>query len=192
MKTRSLLKKTSLAITVLSLVTLAIVVGVRRAGAQDQLPPPSPDRISFGMVGITSGQTVRLSVVAIPYDSALPPGPVRVALTFLDTDGNRFRHRDGTFIRKVVMLNPNNATSLDLNADELQLPPSPIRLQLRALVTAVPPPTNDSKQPPPVGDRLVSSVEVFNNNNSRTVVFIGNPGVIRGFNPQPDPPVEGQ
>ena len=68
------------------------------------------------------------------------------------------------------------ATSLDLNADELQLPPGPTRLQLRALVTATPPPpTNDSNtSPPPVGDRLVTSVEVFNNNNGRTVVFIGN------------------
>ena len=30
------------------------------------------------MVGITRGQTIRLSVVnAIPYDSAFPPGPIR-------------------------------------------------------------------------------------------------------------------
>jgi hypothetical protein len=36
----------------------------------------------------------------------------------------------------------------------------------------------------------VPSVEVFNNSNGRTVLFMGNPGVSRGFNPQPDPPSE--
>jgi len=52
--------------------------------------------------------------------------------------------------------------------------------------SSVPPPIGD--QPPPIGERIVSSVEIFNA-NGRTVVFIGNPGVIHGFNPQPDPPL---
>ena len=52
-------------------------------------------------------------------------------------------------------------------------------------------------QPPPVGDfnaipydSAVPTVEIINNRDGKTqyVVFT-NPGVIRGFNPQPDPPL---
>jgi hypothetical protein len=110
-------------------------------------------------------------------------------LTFLDADGHRFRSRDGSIIRRAMDLDPDRATFLDLNADDIQWPPGPSRLQLRALVNAWPPGPTDEEQPPPVTDLIVTSVEVFNNANSRTVLYIGNPGVIRGFNPQPDPPM---
>jgi len=53
----------------------------------------------------------------------------------------------------------------------------------------IPPDVGDSDEiAPDIGDRIVPSVEVFNNATGRTVVYIGNPGVIRGFDPQPDPP----
>ena len=178
-----------------AIVALAILaaVGIFRSAprtkAQDQLPPPVPDRISFGMVGITSGQTVRVSVAntIMPNDANLPPGPTRVVLTFRFLNGNLVRNARGDVIRKALDLERGDATFLDLNYDEL--PPGPVRLQLRAVIVAIPPPTNDT--PPPVGDRIASTVEVINNANGRTqfAVFT-HPAVLRGFNPQPDPPGE--
>jgi hypothetical protein len=191
MKTKRTLTIAAVLVALASFLTLGFLRGTRPVQAQDTQPPPQPERISFGMVGITRGQTIRLNVVnAIPYDAAFPAGPTRVVLTFLDTDGQRVRNLRGTVIRRAVDLEPGRATFLDLNADDLQFPPGPTRLQLRAIVNTVPPPTGDiNEQPPPIGDRIVTSVEVFNNANGRTVLFIGNPGVIRGFNPQPDPPL---
>ena len=164
---------------------------VPRTKAQDQLPPPVNDRISFGMVGITSGQTVRVSVAntIMPNDANWPPGPTRVVLNFRLPNGNLLRNRSGDIVRKAVDLERGDSTFLDLNYDEL--PPGPVRLQLRAVIVAIPPPVGDSNElPPPVGDRIVSTVEIINNRDGRTqfAVFM-NPAVIRGFNPQPDPPL---
>jgi hypothetical protein len=173
------------------LTTFGILRTVPPAQAQDQLPPPVNDRISFGMVGITSGQTVRVSVAntIMPNDENLPPGPIRVVLTFRLPNGNLLRNRSGEVIRKAVDLERGDATFLDINYDEL--PPGPVRLQLRAVIVALPPPVGDTtEQPPPVGDLIASTVEVINNRDGRTqfAVFTS-PAVIRGFNPQPDPPL---
>ena len=107
-----------------------------------------------------------------------------MVLTFLDAEGHHYRNRNGEIIRRMVMLANGEATFLDLNYDEY--PPGPSRLQLRAVVNAYPPGPTDDEFP---SSPIVPSVEIFNNANGRTVVFIGNPGVIRGFNPQPDPPL---
>jgi hypothetical protein len=191
MKTKRTLTIATVLVALATFTTLGIFRGTRPVHAQDTTPPPVNDRISFGMVGLTQGQTIRLNVVNSlpPPIGDYPPGPTRVVLTFLNAEGNRFRNRDGSFIQRTVQLDPGHATSLDLNVDDIQFLPGPSRLQLRAVVTAVPPPIPDSEQPPPVGERIVPSVEVFTSSNLRTVFYIGNPGVIRGFNPQPDPPL---
>jgi hypothetical protein len=147
-----------------ALTSIGIWRGTRGARAQDQIPPPVGELISFGSVGITQGQTIRLSVVAIPYDSAFPPGPTRVVLTFFDAEGRRLLSRNGSIIRQAVDLEPGKTTFLDLNADNLQTPP-PIgdRLQLRAIVNVIPPPVDGI--PPPIPDRIVATVEVINHHN---------------------------
>src|SRR6476660_3493757 len=174
MKTKRTLTIAAIVVALTALLTISAVRGTRTARAQDRIPPPIPDRISFAMVGITQGQTIRLNVVNTSLIGC--PCQRRVVLTFLDADGHNFRHRDGTIIRRVVELEPGKATFLDLDADDLQLPPGPSRLQLRAVVNVhppgppdvpppvdgVPPPVADN--PPPVNDRIVTSVEVFNNN----------------------------
>lgn len=174
------------------LAAVGIFRSVPRTKAQTDLPPPVPDRVSFGMLGITAGQTLRLTVsnTIMPNDADLPPGPIRVVLTFRTPNGNLLRNARGEVIRKAVDLNRGDSTLLDVNYDEL--PPGPIRLQLRAVIVAIPPPTNDTtQQPPPVGDLIASTVEVISNRDGRTqfAVFT-HPAVIRGFNPQPDPPIE--
>ena len=142
MRTKRTLTITTVLVALAALMTLGIFRGTRQVHAQD-VSPPIPDRISFGMVGITAGQTIRLNVVNTqpPPTGDFPPGPSRVVLTFLDADGHRLRHRDGSIIRRAVELQPEHATFLDLNADDLQYPPGPSRLQLRAVVNAFPPPS---------------------------------------------------
>ena len=155
--------------------------------AQDQIPPPVPDRISFGTVGITSGQTLRVSVAntIMPSDVNLPPGPTRVVMTFRGMSGQLIRNRGGEVIRRVVDLERGDAAFLDLDYD--QLPPSPIRAQIRPVVVATPPSGDISALQDGV---CIPTVEIINNANGRTqfAVFT-NPAVIRGFNPQPDPPI---
>lgn len=42
---------------------------------------------------------------------------------------------------------------------------------------------------PPTPDRISFGMVGITHTNLRTVFYVGNPGVIRGFNPQPDPPL---
>jgi hypothetical protein len=176
---------TSLALVALAaLVSLGISRGTQHAHAQDQVPPPTGDRVSFGMVGITQGQTARINVanVLTPNDPNYPPGPTRVVLTFLNGDGQLFRNRDGNPIRRVAMLERGQATFLDLNFDEF--PPGPIRIQLRPAVTAFPPGPVDNALPP---GPIVPTVEVLTNANGKTVFALSGPPAIR----QVPPPTDG-
>ena len=191
MKNKRTLTIAALTVAIAILAAFGIFRNVPRTQAQDQQPPPVPDRISFGTVGITAGQTVRVSIAntIMPNDENLPPGPVRVVMTFRLPNGNLLRNRSGEVIRKAVDLERGDATFLDINYDEL--PPGPVRLQLRAVIVAQAPPVGDTnQQPPPVNDLIASTVEVINNRDGRTqfAVFTS-PAVIRGFNPQPDPPL---
>ena len=56
--------------------------------------PEGPQRISFGMVGITSGQTMRASVTCLARSEGnLPPDPCRVLLNFSKANGQFVRNR---------------------------------------------------------------------------------------------------
>ena len=143
------------------------------------------DRISFGMVSLTQGQTIRLGVVYAfpPRAPDLAPSPSRVMLTFLDSEGRVIHNNDRSPLHKGVKLQPGKTTFLDLNANDLQYPPGPTHLQLHVMLKVELTPSSSQAAP------FVSSVEVFDNANGRTVFFVGNPGVMHGFNPQPDPPL---
>jgi hypothetical protein len=102
-------------------------------------------RFTFGMVGITPGQTARLNVVnAIPPGPPnIPPGPpIRVTLMFVDSNGNPFNIGDAPS-RTTVTLLPGQSTFLDLalSGDALPVgapgiqPGTPARLQMRALIS---------------------------------------------------------
>lgn len=183
MKTKRTLTIATVLVALIALMTLGFR-GTQQAQAQD-VSPPIGERISFGMLGITQGQTLRVNAanVVAQNDSGLPPGPYRVAIIIINSRGEVFRNRDGSPVRKLAMLDSGESSFLELNADDLQLPPGPVRVQLRAVVSVLPAGTTDNASP------IAPSVEVINNANGRTVLFIGNPGVIRGFNPQPDPPL---
>ncbi len=162
---------TSLALVALAaLMSLGVFRGTQRAHAQD-VAPPIGDRISFGMVGITAGQTIRVSVAntIMPNEPNYPPGPSRVVLNFRNANGQLARNRNGEVIRRTVDLERGDSTFLDLNYDEF--PPGPVRLQLRAVVTVLnPPPTAGGNTFPP--SQIVPTVEVINNITGRTFLAL--------------------
>jgi hypothetical protein len=176
---------------VIALLVIATAGASIRTKAQDQLPPPVNDRHAlFGLLSITRGQTARLSVADLtpPPVGELPPGPIRVEMSFVDADGHFLLNPDGQPIRRVVMLEPRRSTFLQINANNL-LARDENRLNFRPVVKVLPPPIPDSPtQPPPIGERVVPTVEIIENATAKTVLLY--PGVIRGFNPQPDPPRE--
>jgi len=187
LKAKRIITMLILSVATIGVLTFAIFKRIEPVRAQDQIPPPVPDRVSFGMVGITAGQTIRISVAntIMPNDVGLPPGPVRVVMSFRGMNGQLIRNRGGEVIRRIVELDRGDAAFLDLDYD--QLPPGPSRVQVRPVVVRQPPPIQDSIGIP--YDSAVPMVEVINNANGRTQFAVSaNPGVIRGFNPQPDPP----
>lgn len=177
----------------LGLTLLLTVVALRQprlVKAQTEIGPTASDRVSFGTVGITSGQTLRISVAntILPNDANLPPGPTRVVMTFRYPNGNLIRDpKTGEVIRKVVDLERGDAAFLDVNYD--LLPPGPSRLQIRPVVLVTPPQITEAGQDAIGSDSAVATVEVINNANGRSqfAVFT-HPAVLKGFNPQPDPP----
>jgi hypothetical protein len=138
-------------------------------------PPDGTNQPVFGMVGLTRGQTARINIVAFP------PGPTRVLLSFADADGNQL-FSEGKPLFKVADLEAGHTTYLEINADNY-LGPGDVRLNLRPVVIVSKSPFADKSWPP---GPTVPSLEVIDDATGKTALM--NPGVIRGFNPQPDPP----
>jgi hypothetical protein len=187
-------KKTMIATAAaLSLLTaLWILRQTQPVLAQYDVPPPMPNRIAFGLIGITSGLTLRVSVAntVMPNDPNLPPGPIRVVMSFRYMNGNLVRnYKTGEVIRRAVDLERGDGAFLDV--DYADLPPGPSRAQIRPVVVVLPPSPIDETQIAIPPDSAVPTVEVINNANGRSqfAVFT-HPAVLRGFKPQPDPPSE--
>jgi len=141
------LNATSKAIVVAALAGVAIFCALPagRVNALPNCPTCRNLRFTFGMVGISPGQTARLNVVnAIPPGPPnSPPGPpIRVTLMFVDSTGNPFNIGDAP-ARTTVTLHPGQSTFLDLSLSgdafpvgTPNIPPGPpTRVQLRALVS---------------------------------------------------------
>lgn len=143
----------------------------------------------YGMIGLTAGETLRINVANPELQltpGGVPPGPCRVQLSFLDGSGN-------VLLPAVQFtLQPGQSTHYDLNGDKL-IPPGTVPVQSRAevrpVVLVLPNPRTIGIAVLPPGP-CVSSIEIFDNATSKTLVTSGpeNPGDIAGFNPQPDPP----
>lgn len=120
-----------------ALVAIAALCAVsrveRHAQAQDQVPPPQPDRISFGMVGITRNQTARVNVT-----NAGETHGMIVNYRLVDSDGEVLRRRDGQPVERTMTLEPGHSASLQFNADNLP-GRDEARLNFRAVVTLIPP-----------------------------------------------------
>ena len=123
-------------VTVLALVALAafasigISRGTPRAHAQDTAP--TPDRISFGMVGITRGQTARLNVT----NDGETRGII-INFRLVDSDGEVLRRRDGAPVERTMTLEPGHSAFLQFNADNMP-GRDEARVNFRAVVTLIP------------------------------------------------------
>lgn len=118
---------------------------------------PQREYASFGMVGLTDGQTIRLNVVnAAASDPRLPPNPCLVQLNFVDGAGNSIAELS-------EMLTPGQSTLLDVDGDDL-IGRVGNRGQVRAFVRVI----SDSR-----GNRLppnpcVATLEVFESATGKT------------------------
>ena len=174
MKTRNIFTKLSIAIALVALAASGVVWEVRRVHA---VTAAQPER-TVGMVGITRGQTIRLSLVnlAVAVDPQFPPDPCRVVLTFRDANGRPFTNSDGQVIRRAVELQTGQSAFLDLNGDMFAGfftnadTVGSVRLQLRPFVRVLTqPPDPDAGQYPP--DPCRATVEIYDNASGRTSIF---------------------
>lgn len=187
MKTHIRLMKTSaVAVALVAMLVAGAIWEVRRVRASN---PPEPDHTTFGMVGITRGQTLRLNVVnLIPPpdpDRQVPPDPCRVVLSFRDAQGQAFRNSDGQIIRRTVELQAGESAFLDLNGDMFGGPSTnvdnpPLRFQLRPFVRVLQNPPDPDRQVPPDPCRVTG--EVLDNTTLRTSFVL--PGVERSGSPE--------
>jgi hypothetical protein len=131
------------------------------APAQFLQPDGPPSNTGpFGMVGITDGQTARLSV-AVPPDPVRPEGPpIRVLLGFVRADGQPVNPcADCPPAQTEVLLRPGESASFDLPAD-LVLAADESRAQIRPVVRPEGPP-----------NRLIPTLEVMNDATAKTAVL---------------------
>ncbi len=176
------MKNSKMKFTVLATIA-CLIIGVVCAGihvrAQNQIQTQSA--VQFGILGIARGQTARINVanVSSPDNPLFPPDPCRVTMSFVDADGNVLINNAGQPVQREVTLQPGHAAFLQINGDNY-IERGQTRLTFRPVVTVMP---GDPNLPP---DPCIPTLEVIDNLTARTTLL--NPGVIRGFNPQPDPP----
>ncbi len=146
------------------------------------LPPPAA-AISeenefvndFGMVAIVAGQTARLSVLNATGDP--DSRPCTVELRFFDGRGGMLGGPD------TKVLGAREAAFLDLPYPRVGGAPPNARFGIHANVVAK---FANPRERRACSNNLIPTLEVFDDATGATQFL--HPGVIRGFNPQPDPP----
>jgi hypothetical protein len=159
---------------------LLVVAGVtsKPAGAEGTRAPTEIG--TYGMVGITSGQTARLNVYFPPGPPSrqIPPGPpARVQLSLMDANGNLAVQSpcDPRSIDCVggsqdsVMLAPGQSAFLEVTGDLMIGALS--RTEIRPVVSVIPP------GPPGFpANTIITTFEVIDNATNKTVLFYHPPG----------------
>jgi hypothetical protein len=152
--------------------------GVHSASAQIDPGYRNAGHYEFSTIGIARGQVARLNVF---YHNVFPPGPCApgetcrpigsfaISLNFADCDGNNVAS-------STIPLIPEKGWSLTFT-------PTVFRGDGRACARATVDVEPDANGFLP---DLVPSVEVLNASTGNSDLL--NPGAIRGFNPQPEPP----
>lgn len=162
MKNKRKITILTFAIAIAAIASFGILQNVQKVKAFN----PQPDPPGYGMVGMTTGQTIRINVVNTNEpDQSLPPDPCRVIMNFRDADGNLFRNSEGQPIRRIVQLPAGQSTLLDLNGDVFA---GDGRIQLRP-VARVQQPDGRNGLPP---DPCIPTVEVFATGTGRTQFIV--------------------
>jgi hypothetical protein len=137
--------------------------------------------INFIVASITQGQTARINVLnTSDINSLFPPGPCRVELSFQYTNGRPVVNRDGIPYDRIFILNPEHGAFLDVNGNDI-IPLAGLRLSFTPIVKIL----NISD-----GTLVIPTFEMYSNDSKKTQLL--NPGLLHGFNPQPEPPGDDQ
>ena len=107
--------------------------------------------VNWRPVGITFGQTARVNILNTGDRAFIIDGG-----KFLDSDGNVIAEFRGT-------IDPGKTMSFDLNGDTV--PRTENRIEIHVVIAG------------PEPHLTVISLEVFNNADGKTTVFIGDPGL---------------
>lgn len=114
----------------------ALLATVPRAEAQE-IAPGTPDKVAFGLVGITRGQSARVNVVIGNPDFIgnpnLRPVSCHVMLSFVDETGAPFLDRAGNRIAVDGSVRPGQSLSLDLHSFDVFRMGGSSRRQIRAV-----------------------------------------------------------
>jgi hypothetical protein len=156
----------------------AIAAVVLGAAVTAAVPPiadagPSP-HMRFGMVGVTRGQTARLSAVLIDDPNAVPPDggdrSCTVELGFVDGTGRSLGRASARLVAGGA------PAVLDAAIDDPNIRPR-ARVQLRATIALTNPPDGDRPGlPPGPCASVVPTLEIFNAQTGETTV-VQNPVV---------------
>jgi hypothetical protein len=131
-------------------------------------------------VGVAFGQTARINVVNAPDpNSSVPPGPITVEICFHDTNGQLIFDRSMRPVQKTATIDTHQGDFLDLNANLVARPGSRVVIIPCVRILRI-----------SEGALAIPTLELFNNLVKTTLVL--SPGTARGFDPQPDPPVNAE
>lgn len=128
----------------------------------------------FPIMGIVLGQTARLNVVNAISDPGVRP--CTVELSFFDSMGGLLGGPD------TKVLGAREAAFSDFAIGDPDIRPGD-RVQFRANVSLK---FDNPSERRACSNNLIPSLEIFDTETGQTQIL--HPGIIRGFNPQPDPP----
>ena len=150
----------------------ALLLTPQAAQAAREVEPSHP----FPMVGVTFGQTLRVNVVNV--GGVEPDGGDSQACEVLFGVVDAMSR---VLVSTRAMLAPGQSAFVDLRVDNPDFRGQ--RFQVRPTVTF----TNAPRARQSQCGAVVPSGEVFDTGTGAGSLFV-HPGVIKGFNPQPDPP----
>jgi hypothetical protein len=180
---------------------LALAFAPAAPPAAQGIEPTPFHEARFGIASLARLQTVRLNVLNAGDVSGISPepfAPCRVSLRFLNpgdavsgVDPQPFLDASGAPIALVVDLRPGESAFLQLTSADAFRGTRELRTQLRAAgrFTDVSAPVPDDGIPDACA-AVVPSLEVYDVLTGRTQYFT-HPLNIVGFNPQPEPPIDG-
>jgi len=133
--------------------------------------------LPLSVVGLTQGQTARINVTNSPNPrSANAPGPITVELCFHDSNGNLIVDLSNRVAQRTVTIDSHNFESLELNANSLVVSGGRVTIIPCVKILSI-----------SEGSLAIPTFEIYNNFPRATTVLSA--GTLRGFDPQPDPPV---
>jgi hypothetical protein len=151
----------------LALLTVTIALALPwRADAIKEVEPG----YEWGMVGVSRSETIRLTMVNLGTQRpsrTVPAVQCRADAVLLDSEGN-------ALARRAMVIDGGKSASLELSGAAIDDPN--IRPGVRAAVRTNCP-----------SDSMIGTLEVFDTATQQGNLIL-HPAVIKGFNPQPDPP----